>query len=131
MEARQEDLRPRIKAPGLHLIGDLYDCRCDRRLMTDATALRAHCSALVYAVGLTSVGNTFHEFPGEGGVTGVIVLAESHLSVHTWPESEYVTVDVYVCNYQTDNRLQARRLFHGVQRLFNPANPRVIAIPRA
>ena len=55
-------------------------------------------------VGLTEVGKFFHQFDGEGGVTGMIVLAESHMSLHTWPEKKYVTLDVYVCSFTQDNR---------------------------
>ncbi len=78
-------------ATGLHLIGDLYGCLCDSRLMHEADYLEQFCKARVAAADLTSVGSLFHSFGEGGGVTGVVVLAESHLSIHTWPESGYVT----------------------------------------
>jgi hypothetical protein len=53
--------------------------------------------------GLTPVGELFHRFEPGGGVTGVVLLAESHLAVHTWPELGAVTMDVYVCNFSGDN----------------------------
>jgi len=52
----------------------------------------------VQAAGLTPVDGVFHRFPLPGGVTGVVLLAESHVAVHTWPERGAVTLDVYVCN---------------------------------
>ena len=64
-------------------------------------------------------------------VTGMVVLAESHLSLHTWPEECYVTVDVYVCNYTTDNRAKARRLFDGLVAAFKPVDPHVCSVDRA
>lgn len=118
-------------AAGLHLIGDLYDCVSDKRFMLDANALRDHCVALVCASGLTVVGELFHQFPGDGGVTGVVVLAESHLSIHTWPERNYVTIDVYVCNYSCNNRSKAQTLFDSLIQTFKPADPRLAAVDRA
>jgi S-adenosylmethionine/arginine decarboxylase-like enzyme len=78
---------------GLHLTADLRGCRGDAALMTDAAALRALCLAAVRAAGLQPVGELFHRFTPSGderqtGVTGVVLLAESHLAVHTWPELE-------------------------------------------
>jgi S-adenosylmethionine decarboxylase proenzyme len=48
------------------------------------------------AAGATIVNSSFHQF-GPQGVSGVLVLAESHLSVHTWPEHAYASADIYVC----------------------------------
>lgn len=122
---------PRRLATGLHLIGDLYGCRCDSRLMRDAKYLEKFCKECVAGAGLTSVGSLFHSF-GEGdGVTGVVVLAESHLSIHTWPESGYVTLDVYVCNYTENNRPKAQKLFNALQTAFNPSDPHLHRVDRA
>ena len=118
-------------APGLHLMGDLYGCRCDSQLMLDARHLENFCKAAVATAGLTSVGSLFHSF-GEGeGVTGVVVLAESHLSIHTWPEDGYVTLDVYVCSYSTDNGPKAQQLFDHLMKAFNPADPHLHRVVRA
>ena len=118
-------------ATGLHLIGDLYVCRCDQRLMLDAPYLEEFCKQSVEAAGLTTVGSLFHSF-GEGdGVTGVVVLAESHLSIHTWPEAGYVTMDVYVSNYSTNNRPKAEKLFETILTAFNPADPHLHRVERA
>lgn len=121
----------RRQATGLHLIGDLYGCVCDYRLMHDASHLEDFCKQQVAASGLTTVGSLFHSFGEGGGVTGVVVLAESHLSIHTWPESGYVTLDVYVCNYTENNRPKAQKLFNALQSAFNPAEPRLHRIDRA
>ena len=117
-------LRPAArKAAGLHLLGDLHGCRGDGRLMHDATHLQAFCQRAVADAGLTAVGALFHSFGEGAGVTGVVVLAESHLSIHTWPEDGYVTLDVYVCSYSTDNRQRAQALFDAVVQAFSPAEP--------
>ena len=107
---------------GLHLIGDLYGCICDSRLMLDAAYLEEFCKARVAAADLTSVGSLFHSFGAGQGVTGAVVLAESHLAIHTWPEDALVTLDVYVCNYRGDSSARAEALFGALQQAFAPAD---------
>ncbi|AKJ31555.1 S-adenosylmethionine decarboxylase [Caldimonas brevitalea] len=93
--------------------------------MTDRLALRALCVELVVQAGLQPVGELFHRFtpahPDEAaGVTGVVLLAESHLAIHTWPELGGVTLDVYVCNFSDDNRGRAQALMDSLVRAFKP-----------
>jgi S-adenosylmethionine decarboxylase len=64
------------------------------------------------------VGALFHRFDEGGGVTGVVLLAESHLAVHTWPELAAVTLDVYVCNFGRDNSARAEALLAALQGAF-------------
>lgn len=100
---------------GLHLIADLHDCRCAPAVLLDAAGLEAFCSSACVRHGLTVVGRLFHAFRdpagAPAGITGAVVLAESHLAVHTWPECAGVTLDLYVCNYSGDNSIRARALF--------------------
>jgi S-adenosylmethionine decarboxylase len=49
------------------------------------------------AVGATLLNIFLHEFPSSGGITGVALLAESHMSIHTWPEKGYAAVDIFMC----------------------------------
>jgi spermidine synthase len=104
---------------GLHLIGDLTGCRCDPQLLLDGERFRAKCLDMVSASGLTTMDATFHTFDG-GGFTGTVVLAESHLAIHTWPERQGLTLDVYVCNYSADNSAKARKLFDQLVGHFRP-----------
>lgn len=100
---------------GNHLTADLRGCDADQPLMQSPEALRAMCIEAVAAADLGAVGELFHRFaaaPGQtqSGITGVLLLAESHLAVHTWPELGGVTLDVYVCNLGRDNRDKAQQL---------------------
>ena len=97
---------------GLHLTADLFGCRDPAGLMRDGAALAGACEALARDVGLSVVGRQFHAFAPHDtiGITGVLLLAESHLAVHTWPELRAVTLDVFVCNFAGDNSDKARRL---------------------
>lgn len=109
---------------GLHLIADLHDCRCLPSQMLDAPWLEAYCIEACQRHGLTVVGRLFHAFRDNAGqpagVTGTVVLAESHLALHTWPEISAVTLDVYVCNFSDDHSDQARTLFAEVIAIFQP-----------
>ena len=107
---------------GLHLTADLFDCACDSAWLTNAEQLGAHCLSAVSAAGLQPVNQVFHTFPataqGLGGVTASILIAESHLCVHTWPEQAAVTLDVYVCNFGGDHSAQAQALMAALLLLF-------------
>ncbi|MFT3818468.1 MAG: adenosylmethionine decarboxylase [Rubrivivax sp.] len=105
---------------GLHLMADLQGCPADAALFGDPVALRALCRQEVQRCGLTPVGELFHRFGGAGGVTGVVLLAESHLAVHTWPELAAVTIDVYVCNVSGDNGARAEALLAALEAAFRP-----------
>lgn len=114
---------------GLHLMADLLGCTCDDALLHDAARVASCCREAVRAAGLTAVGETFHDFE-PGGATGVILLAESHLAVHTWPEHRGVTIDAYVCNYSADNRGRAERLLALLLAAFEPAEHEIRQIER-
>jgi S-adenosylmethionine decarboxylase len=119
---------------GLHLTADLHGCAPDASahgdLMRDAQALRRLCVAAVRACGFTAVGELFHRFAEPGGVTGVVLLAESHLAVHTWPERGEVTIDVYACNVSGDKRGAARALMQALVDAFAAARTTSQAIER-
>jgi len=113
---------------GIHLLGEWYGCPAEP-LLTQADALRDLCRRAVDESGLTIVGDRFFQFEPHG-VTGTVLLAESHLAIHTWPEVGFVTVDVYVCNYTTDNTAKAQRVFEVLERALQPSRTRFHAIHR-
>ena len=133
MAARATGAAPSLPMHGLHLIADLHDCRGETSL-ADADALRALCLAAVAQAGLRAVGSLFHPFVGADGqaqgVTGVVLLVESHLAVHTWPELRSVTADVYVCNVGADNSARAEAVLDAVVAAFGPGERRVQRVVR-
>ncbi|MCP5245981.1 MAG: polyamine aminopropyltransferase [Burkholderiales bacterium] len=114
---------------GLHLIGDLAGCRCDPQRLLDSIGFRDRCIEMVNASGLTVMDAIFKQFDGSG-FTGAVVLAESHLAIHTWPETNGLTLDVYVCNYSADNSAKAQQLFDAVVDYFQPVEIARHAIDR-
>jgi len=83
---------------GRHLIADLHGCSglSDIALVEDALARAAH------AAGATVLEVRLHSFGPGQGVTGVALLAESHISIHTWPEHGYAALDIFICGRRHD-----------------------------
>lgn len=81
-------------ALGEHVLGDLSGIAPAR--LRDVAALETVLRDAATAAGATILGAHMHRF-GEGGVTGVLLLAESHLSIHTWPEHGFAAIDVFMC----------------------------------
>jgi S-adenosylmethionine decarboxylase proenzyme len=104
---------------GLHIIAELHGCACDASLLHEVAPLRALCLAACADAGLSVVAEAFHGFAG-AGATGAVVLAESHLAVHTWPELDAVTLDIYVCNFSQDNRAAAEAAYAALHAAFRP-----------
>ena len=105
---------------GLHLCAEWHDCAATV-LLRDRDALREAGVRAAREAGLSVVGEVFHAFPAPGGVTGVVLLAESHLALHTWPELAAVTLDVYVCNRSADHSAQARQVLEALRPLLRPS----------
>ncbi len=82
-----------VVCAGTHLIIDLYDAQRLDEIDYIETVLR-RC---VIASGATLLHIHLHHFQPNGGVSGVAVLAESHISIHSWPERRYAALDVFMC----------------------------------
>ncbi len=83
-----------MKALGQHLLIELHEC--DPGTLNDLSAIRQTMLDAARTVCATVIGITEHRFFPQG-VTVVVVIAESHLSIHTWPEHCYAAVDVFTC----------------------------------
>jgi len=74
---------------------------CAPALLNDVEHVRRSMVAAARATGATVVGELFHHFSPHG-VSGVVVIAESHLAIHTWPEYGYAAVDLFTCGDEID-----------------------------
>jgi len=70
---------------------------CSGDLLRDETALRSIFRQIITDLGLKTISEIWHTFEGEGGVTGLIALTESHLTCHTYPEHLTATFNLYCC----------------------------------
>jgi S-adenosylmethionine decarboxylase proenzyme len=119
---------------GLHIIADLYNCQ-KGDLLVSSEKLRSLCVKTCQDVGLTVLGEHFYQFDGadgtqNGGTTGAVVLAESHLAIHTWPEREGATLDVYVCNFTADNSSKAEAVYKALVKALKPSDVLVERVMR-
>ncbi len=90
----------------------LVDCHgVDAALLTDATALRALLRGAAGAAGAHILFDHFHDFgdtnAGPPGVTGVVLLAESHATIHTWPATGFAAIDLFLCGATDGERAVA------------------------
>ena len=81
---------------GKHLIIEISDV-AEPSMLRDATFLDNLLRTAAEKSGATTLNSFFHHFGGDHGVTGVVALAESHISIHTWPEHGYAAIDIFVC----------------------------------
>lgn len=70
---------------------------CNTEPLRDENAIRGILSSVIADLGLRSIGSVWHKFEGEGGVTGLVALTESHLACHTYPEYGTATFNLYCC----------------------------------
>ena len=87
---------------GTHLVADLHGVDAGKLMDVDALASLLRQSAL--AAGASIIYSHLHAFGAGQGVTGVVLLAESHISIHTWPELGYAALDIFMCG-QADPKL--------------------------
>ncbi len=84
---------------------------CNAEVLRDEDAIRDIMSRVIRDLGLSSIGSVWHKFGGEGGVTGLIALTESHLACHTYPEYGTATFNLYCCRtrpeWDWDDELRA------------------------
>jgi len=83
-----------VKPLGRHLIVELFDCSAT--VLQDLEGVKTGLEEAARRAQATIVATTFHQF-NPVGVSGVVVISESHLSIHTWPEYRYAAVDIFSC----------------------------------
>ena len=129
LQEREEAAAPDAGG-GLHLMAEWYDCLGRAQLLRVEHELRQTCVAATHAAELTVVGDHFHTMP-DGGVLGMVLLAESHLAIRTWPATAGVALDIFVCNHRNDNRHRARALYAGLRAEFRPDGENLLQVGRS
>jgi len=101
-----------LNALGRHLLLELHDC--NRETLNDTDMIRDTMLKAAIDCGAVILGNQFHHFNPQG-VSGVVVIAESHISIHTWPEFGYAAVDVFTCGTAVNPEIAAKVLIDGLE----------------
>lgn len=96
-----------MKALGRHILAEFFDC--DEALLNDAEMVEFVMKRAALECGATIVNSVFHTF-NPHGISGVVVVAESHLAIHTWPEYGYAAVDVFTCGETVDPWIAAETI---------------------
>ena len=127
----------------LHILADLYQCGGELKYFTNKSRARSKVLSMIRRAGFKIVASRFHKFSsigndfarlrpaksltmaGEGGITGVVIVSESHLAIHTWPEKKFVNLDVFFCNYTRDNTIKARAVFKEFKKIYGPKRVRI------
>lgn len=108
---------------GRHLIVEFYGC--PKSIIDDAEFLERILEEGVVKAGGRIVGKLFHKFKPQG-VTGIIAISESHVSVHTWPENNYMALDAFTCGNEMDPWVVYRELSEKIK----PKRVKVLELKR-
>lgn len=114
---------------GLQFCAEFLRCDCSSIDLEQAPQVVDACRNAIKISGLTPLGDTFHQFQPVGA-TAVVLLAESHLAVHTWPELKFVSIDLYVCNYGEDNTAKAQAVIQHLRSHWRPQEVNLNVIER-
>jgi S-adenosylmethionine decarboxylase len=87
--------REGVRFAGTHLLVDINGARN----LSDIEVVERALREAVTATGATLLNIDLHHFSPDGGISGVAVLAESHISIHTWPETGYAAIDLFLCGH--------------------------------
>ena len=112
-----------MNALGKHLLLELKGC--DKEVLNDLDFLKDILLAAASEAGATVLGESFHRF-NPHGVSGVVIIAESHLCIHTWPEYGYAAADIFTCG----NSVQPERAAEILIEKLGSKNHSITEIPR-
>ena len=112
-----------MKVLGSHIVADLWGCRPEP--LNDAEAIRQYARMACELSGAKIIDDIIHQFSPQG-VTVIVGIEESHLSIHTWPEEGYVALDYFTCGDRVVGRLAIEHLLV----YFNPSWKEITTIDR-
>ncbi|MCO4292188.1 S-adenosylmethionine decarboxylase [Solitalea sp. MAHUQ-68] len=101
--------------PGLHILAEFTTT--ETKLLTNSESCKVLFDQLIDELGLSKVGEVYHNFEN-GGFTAVVCLTESHLSIHTWPEFNLATFDVFLSNFKHENNDKVKNIYAETLRFF-------------
>lgn len=115
---------------GIHIIGDLYECSFEDFATITREGIINIFGSMIDDEWLNRLGEHIHLF-WWASFTAVFALAESHVSIHTWPEFGYVSIDVFVCNQSQDNSSKAENLYKKLIEIFQSQEQKLQTIHRS
>lgn len=126
----KEDLDPHLLVTGHHILANLRLCECPEESLINSALFSRFLVRSIRLAGLTVMGSRSHGFGKDCGFTNITLLAESHVSLHTYPEKMSAHFDVFVCHYRNDNTEKAEKILLDIIAFFKPKDLGIRRIPR-
>jgi len=112
-----------VRELGRHLILEFFEC--DPKVLDDMKLLEDMLLKAAEKAEVKVVGKAFHKFAPQG-VTGIIIVAESHLSIHTWPEYGYAAIDIFTCG----NTAKPEKAYEEIEKVLKPKRVSITEMKR-
>jgi S-adenosylmethionine decarboxylase len=107
--------------PGTHVLLDFWGAQN----LTDIQFIETALNEAARACGATVLETRLHQFGEGGGITGVALLAESHISIHTWPETGYAALDIFLCG-----QCDSQNAIEPLKKSFAPSSTKITSVDR-
>jgi S-adenosylmethionine decarboxylase len=115
----------------IHIVADLYGCDFTHYVAKHTLPeIVTDVESIIEKNGFSILGTLQHSF-GEHAFSIVCMLCESHVSIHTWPETGYVSFDIHTCNYSADNTAATHRISEAFILMFQPRDVSKQVLERA
>ena len=114
--------KEKTKYAGIHLIAEFWGCR---KIIEDPKEIKRILIEAAKAAGNIPLEVTFHKFSPQG-MTGVVLLAESHIALHSWPEMNYLAIDIFTCG----EKAMPKTALLVLKKYFQPKKVKIIKIKR-
>jgi spermidine synthase len=105
---------------GAQILADFKNCKTTKELFLNLKILKKKVGDIIKKSGFKIVRHCSHKF-GDGGVSLVFLVSESHVAIHTWPENNSINIDIFFCNYTKDNSKKGEAAFKMLFDLYKPA----------
>lgn len=112
---------------GIHWMGDFFDCQCDDSQWEKQAVIKVVDDLKEF--GFDVLGHVYHEFSPQG-ITCVILLGESHCSIHTWPEHRKISLDCYTCVWNETKEQMMNNLISCFKLRWKPSSTKEHWMPR-
>jgi len=103
----------------IQILADFKNCKTQKLFFFDLKILKREAGDIIKKSGFKIVGHCSHKF-GDGGVSLVFLVSESHVAIHTWPENNSVNIDIFFCNYTKDNSKKGYNALKMFRDLYKP-----------
>lgn len=101
---------------GLQISADFFDCSY---ILNNPKKLIKQMQKICKTNNVHILKTSYYLFPNKGA-TILFLLSESHLAIHTWPEKKLINFDLFLCNYESDNKLKVKKTFTSFKTLLKP-----------